>query len=234
MDNDTTRLPETIEEWMRLRHEEIRCQIKKVERVRGELFNEKDPGKSAYEYSNLSPNPCDLKNEDAFERERAIEERRLQKREREGADRILKMGLLDSGIGNTITRSLLSSVASEGDAWFVTVTFKTPRYPHQAMDTLRSVAETLNLHGVDSGFIGTELHALGTLHVHGVVAPAWGLPEHEVDSMGATGKTRRTQLYRDLFWRFGRSEVRQVYSLGAVIAYCSKYVTKSLTEYLYL
>jgi len=233
MTNGTERYKATGGEWMRLR----------VEKVRGELFNEKtvvtwDGDNPSIHWlpnkANISTNPGDLKNADAFERERAIEERRLQEREREGAARILEMGLLDAGIGNTITRSLLSSVASEGDAWFVTVTFKNPRYPHQAMDTLRSVAETLYLHGVDSGFIGTELHTLGTLHVHGVVAPAWGFPEHEVDSMGGTGKTRRTQLYRDLFRRFGRSEVRQVYSLGAVIAYCSKYVTKSLTEYLYL
>jgi len=68
------------------------------------------------------------------------------------------------------------------------------------------------------GFLGTELHRSGFVHIHGLI--------------GAAGTVRRTVLWQKLFRRFGFARVELVRSRTDVAAYCTTYITKSLAEYL--
>ena len=45
-------------------------------------------------------------------------------------------------------------------------------------------------------------------------------------------RIQRTDLWRELFDRFGRSEVREVQAQEAVTSYVTKYSVKDLTEWL--
>lgn len=105
---------------------------------------------------------------------------------------------------------------------FITVTFREPRQPHTAQATLRQVERVVRQTRYGRLFLGTELHINRTLHVHGLlqgpgtVVRFPGLPD---------------ALWRDLYRRFGRSQVQWVRSKEAVSNYCTKYVTKELTEW---
>ena len=104
--------------------------------------------------------------------------------------------------------------------YFITVTFREPRQPHHALSTVREVGKLIRRHASGSLFLGTELHHSRTLHVHGLLETA-GRPNEFLASV----------LWRQLFDRFGRSQVRPVLSREAVSNYVSKYVTKRLTEW---
>ena len=104
--------------------------------------------------------------------------------------------------------------------YFLTVTFATPRQPHQAISTLQQVEKTVRRHNTGPLFLGTELHLNRTLHVHGLLQALHG----------PTNVLAR-ELWREFCDKFGRSQVRTVQSNQAVSSYVSKYVTKELTEW---
>ena len=67
------------------------------------------------------------------------------------------------------------------------------------------------------GFLGAELHRSGTVHLHGLI--------------GASGDVSRKRLWERLHRRFGFSRIEPVRSHEQVTAYCTKYVTKRLAEW---
>ena len=104
---------------------------------------------------------------------------------------------------------------------FLTVTFRTPREAHHAGSTLLQVSKVLRrVGGYSRGFLGTELHASRALHLHGLVGDrrSWVTANPTV----VNGALRAA---------FGISEVRAVRQISAVTNYCTKYVTKDLTDY---
>jgi len=104
--------------------------------------------------------------------------------------------------------------------YFITITFREPRQPHHALSTVRQCGNVVRRHSKGRLFLGTELHVLRTLHVHGLLDAPYGANdflEHAI--------------WDSLFRAFGRSEVCQVQSREAVSNYVSKYVTKRLTEW---
>ncbi len=107
--------------------------------------------------------------------------------------------------------------------YFLTVSFRTPRQPFHALSTLSEVARVIRARSAGRFFIGTELHLNRTLHVHGLFQSA--------SVSDANAKSIAGLLFRDFLARFGRSQVRAVRSREAVSNYCSKYVTKELTEW---
>lgn len=102
---------------------------------------------------------------------------------------------------------------------FLTITFRSPRMPHNAISTLNGIEKVLRAAGAVRGFIGTEMHSSRMLHVHGITA------HRTSDSL------QRRLLWRILFERYGRSQVVEVHSPGDVAKYVTKYCTKELTEY---
>jgi len=107
--------------------------------------------------------------------------------------------------------------------YFITVSFRTPRQPFHALSTVSEVARVIKARSDGRFFLGTELHLNRTLHVH-------GLFQSTAVSNVARGVTAQ-YLWQDFFEAFGRSQVRKVRSREAVSNYCSKYVTKELTEW---
>lgn len=109
---------------------------------------------------------------------------------------------------------------------FFTITFKNPREPHHALSTLNQVAKGIRQSWNPRRlFIGTELHYNRTLHLHGI----WGNYGKERRPLS---RETRADIWEHFFELYGRSEVRNIQSVEAVTAYCTKYVTKALTEYL--
>jgi len=107
---------------------------------------------------------------------------------------------------------------------FVTVTFREPRLPHHADSTLNEVAKVLRRHTNRHFFLGGELHVNRTLHVHGLLQ----LPARDP----AVKRIQGTDLWRELFERFGRSQVSAVQANEAVSIYVSKYCVKDLNSWL--
>lgn len=104
---------------------------------------------------------------------------------------------------------------------FITVTFAQARMPWLALNTLNQVAGVIKRSQRPSlMFLGTEQHQNRTLHVHGMITGRGGCAINP------------RSLWKDLFDTFGRSDVSPILSREAVTDYCTKYVTKSLTEYL--
>ena len=104
---------------------------------------------------------------------------------------------------------------------FITITFKEPRLPHHAIATLNSIERFLHRdHLLLRLFLGTELHILRTLHVHGLVSV-----------VTASNRVSRATMEADLTKRFGWSKVRPIWEIGGAAGYVTKYVTKELTEY---
>jgi len=102
--------------------------------------------------------------------------------------------------------------------YFLTVTFREPRAPHLALNTLNSVQKVLRRFGPKLLFLGTEQHVSSLLHVHGLIADGLiALPSQLV--------------WKALFERFGRSKVDKVLDNGKVSRYVSKYVAKDLGEW---
>jgi len=114
------------------------------------------------------------------------------------------------------------------DQWkwdgFVTVTFREPRLPHHADSTLNEVAKVIRRHTHRRFFLGGELHINRTLHVHGLLQ----LPARDP----AAKRPQATDLWRELYDRFGRSQVSAVQSQEAVSSYVSKYCVKDLNSWL--
>jgi len=102
---------------------------------------------------------------------------------------------------------------------FITITFRSPRMPHNAISTLNGIEKLLRSVGAVRGFIGTELHVSRMLHIHGITA------HRTSDSL------QRTLLWRTLYKRYGRSQVSPIRSAEDVAKYVTKYCTKDLTEY---
>ena len=107
-----------------------------------------------------------------------------------------------------------------GWTYFLTITFRYPRQPHNALSTVRQVGKVVRRHSNGRLFLGTELHISRTLHVHGLL-----------QANRQSNAFLEYALWSSLFSAFGRSEVRQVQSREAVSNYVSKYVTKGLTEW---
>jgi len=111
--------------------------------------------------------------------------------------------------------------------YFLTVSFRTPRQPFHALSTLQQVARVIKKRSNGRFFIGTELHLNRTLHVHGL----YQSPTTPDGPTWVSGTVMAQYLWQDFFGLFGRSQVRKVRSREAVSSYCSKYVTKELTEW---
>jgi len=107
---------------------------------------------------------------------------------------------------------------------FLTVTFRTPRPPNHGASTLREVGRALASECEAPFFLGTELHANGSLHVHGLLKG----PD---DAAPATHRLLANLLWERLRREFGRSQVRRVRDVEAATSYCVKYVVKELTEW---
>ena len=107
--------------------------------------------------------------------------------------------------------------------YFLTVTFKEPKQPHMADTTLQNIARVFKSRSDGRLFLGTEIHISRTLHVHGLFSP-------KTTSNDVSARVAH-EIWRDLYDKFGRSQVRKVRSSEAVSDYVSKYVTKELTEW---
>lgn len=108
---------------------------------------------------------------------------------------------------------------------FITVTYRNPRRSRGTGGDLSRVLRTVRKREPRARvFLAEEAHALGDLHVHGIVGPSSG-------SAKLSALTRRW-LWRDLFTAYGRSEVSAVRSSEDVASYCVKYVTKAMSDYL--
>lgn len=105
---------------------------------------------------------------------------------------------------------------------FITITFATPRPPHNAITTLGGIARVIRRYSGGLLFLGTELHVNRTMHVHGLLECHLWSNKHVLSGL----------LWREFFNRYGRSDVSEVQSREAVTDYVSKYVTKALTEWL--
>lgn len=79
--------------------------------------------------------------------------------------------------------------------------------------------------GANALFLGTELHQNRSLHLHGLYR---GVRDNHIPSNTIYSSF---ELWDRLFKVFGRSSVSAVTSQEKVARYCTKYVTKALTEY---
>ncbi len=107
---------------------------------------------------------------------------------------------------------------------FVTVTYREPRHAHHAQSSLQQVAKTIRRHTHRHFFLGGELHISRALHVHGLLQ----LPANDP----AAKRVQGGDLWRELFERFGRSQVSPVQANEAVSIYVTKYCVKDLNEWL--
>jgi len=106
---------------------------------------------------------------------------------------------------------------------FLTVTFRIPRYPWQAISTLTAVKSTIVRSGIASaGFLATELHQSRAIHVHGLLA--W--------SSQQTLSNPSSMLWRDLYMKFGRTKIETPAKNELVAMYVTKYVTKDTGEFM--
>lgn len=102
--------------------------------------------------------------------------------------------------------------------YFITVTFRKPVSAYYGDSTLSWVWHTLKPYHPGAVFLGTEQHLSSDLHVHGLL-------QEGPFPVGPTA------YFRELFRRHGRSQVARIRAAEAVVAYCSKYVTKDLTTW---
>jgi len=106
---------------------------------------------------------------------------------------------------------------------FVTVTYREPRQPHHADSSLNEIAKLIRRHTHRHVFLGGELHVNRSLHVHGLLQlPNKGAAYQRVDARN---------LWKELYERFGRSQVSPVQSNEAVSTYVSKYCVKDLKSW---
>ncbi len=102
---------------------------------------------------------------------------------------------------------------------FITQTFSYEMSRDQADVALARVQAFLaKRYRLSHGFLGAELHRSGSVHLHGL--------------FGTASPIRRSALWEALHSRFGFARVVPARSHEAVAAYCTKYVTKSLAEWL--
>jgi len=106
---------------------------------------------------------------------------------------------------------------------FVTVTYREPRLPHHADSSLREIGKVIRRHTHRHYFLGGELHVNRSLHVHGLLQ----LPARDPAWKRAQGSS----LWKELFERFGRSQVSPVQANEAVSTYVSKYCVKDLNSW---
>jgi len=109
--------------------------------------------------------------------------------------------------------------------YFLTVTFRWWARPEQAQQHFEYIRRALAWSHPERLFLGAELHIKGDLHVHGLLGFGPGA------YVAGFGYPRATDIWTPLFERFGRSKVEAVRDKSAVAAYCTKYVTKELTDY---
>ncbi len=107
---------------------------------------------------------------------------------------------------------------------FVTVTYRDARLPHHADSSLNEIAKVLRRHTHRHFFLGGELHVNRSLHVHGLLQLSAADP--------AAKRVQGRDLWRELFERFGRSQVSPVQANEAVSIYVSKYCVKDLNSWL--
>lgn len=104
--------------------------------------------------------------------------------------------------------------------YFMTVTFRSPR--KDPLPTLKHVWHELEDHNVKRAFLGVEPHQSGDLHIHGLLAGAYG----SGSTSWRPGIDLPWTIWEGLHKRFGRSKVEACDSNEAVTAYCSKYILK--------
>lgn len=104
------------------------------------------------------------------------------------------------------------------------MTYREPRMPHHSDASLNAIAKVIRRHTHRHFFLGGELHINRSLHVHGLLQ----LPARDP----AIKRLQGSDLWRDLFERFGRSEVSPVQANEAVSIYVSKYCVKDLNSWL--
>ena len=117
-----------------------------------------------------------------------------------------------------LVEELREWLSSLGWTFFITVTFRQPREMHQSMSALNSVHKALSPWKPRLVFLGTEQHVSRLMHIHGLFSSGLIHPNTWI-------------MWQRLFERFGRSKVEWVRSQEDVTAYCTKYVTKKLTDY---
>ena len=106
--------------------------------------------------------------------------------------------------------------------YFLTVTFRWWARPEQSQPHFSYIRRALTSYAPQHLFLGAELHKKGDLHVHGLYQSA---------VLAEAPWPRAQELWHVLFKRFGRSKVEVIRSQGDVVNYCTKYVTKELTDY---
>jgi len=109
--------------------------------------------------------------------------------------------------------------------YFLTVTFRWWARPEQSQTHFEYIRRSVARYHPERLFLGAELHTKGDLHIHGLYAQGEGT------AVAPQGYPRATDLWSVFFRRFGRSKVEVVHSKSAVVSYCTKYVTKELTDY---
>lgn len=109
--------------------------------------------------------------------------------------------------------------------FFLTVTFRWWARPEQAQSHFEYVRRALARYHPERLFLGAELHKKGDLHLHGIYAEGDGA------YTPGFGTPRAIDIWSLLYKRFGRSKVEAVRNPAAVVSYCTKYVTKQLTDY---
>jgi len=106
--------------------------------------------------------------------------------------------------------------------YFLTATFRDPVPAYRAYAALRTVRGVLCRGETPRHlFLATEPHVLGSIHVHGLYA-----------RRSSAAASEPEVLWSRLFRSLGRSRVARIRSTEDVVAYCTKYVLKGLTDYL--
>lgn len=135
---------------------------------------------------------------------------------------IERLGPLEENYRGTLQQTLREYISSfPGWNIFITQTYAREMPRSRADVALVSLATYLQKrYRRCKGFLGAELHRSGSVHIHGLI--------------GAAPIINRTRLWEALHRRYGFARVVPVRSQADVAAYCTKYVTKSLVEWLIL
>ena len=133
----------------------------------------------------------------------------------------------------TLKDSLASWLQTFNWDYFITVTFRYPVPPYRGMHVLNDLYRALSRvipSPLGRLFLGTEQHVLKNLHVHGLWSSFWRTGPGAEDPP-LISAVMIQEMWKICFKRFGRTAISPVKNKEAVAKYCTKYVTKRLTEY---
>lgn len=123
---------------------------------------------------------------------------------------------------NSLGKSLASWLECLPWDYYWTITCRKPR--RDSLAFIRDITNELHRQGAIRAFIGCEPHRFNyNLHAHGLLL-GQTIAGTRLSSGYLPGTT--TEVWHELFCRFGRSRVEHIYSTESVARYCSKYVTK--------